>query len=303
MPGPDFTALLGADPGGVRAAVAELPLSDPDAGAFSGRTLVMSGGSRGIGLAIAVAAARLGANIALTAKTDVPDPRLPGTIHTAAEAIRAAGGNVLPLVGDIRNEKDVDSLVAAAVAEFGGIDFVVNNASAIDLSGTTEVPLKRLDLMLDINVRGTLLLTRAALPYLRRSDHAHVLTLAPPINLDPRWLGAHPPYTISKYAMSLAALAVAAENAEANVASNCLWPETTIATAAVANTSSLGGGEVVTHSRDPEIMADAAMVILAADPATVTGHPFIDADVLRTAGTSDLSGYGGNPPLAVDLFL
>ncbi|WP_264318498.1 SDR family oxidoreductase [Gephyromycinifex aptenodytis] len=275
----------------------------PAEAALSGRTLVMSGGSRGIGLSIALAAARLGANIALVAKTDTPDPRLPGTVHTAAEEIRAAGGQVLPLVGDIRNEEDVDRLVDAAVAEFGGIDIVVNNASAINLSGTQDLPVKRLDLMLDINLRGTFLLTRAALAHLRRSSHPHVLTLAPPINLDPAWLGAHPAYTMSKYAMSLVGLSIAAENADAGVASNCLWPETAIATAAVRNMAALGGVEMIEHSRDPQIMADAAMIIVSADPAQVSGHTLIDADVLRTAGRTDLSGYGGTPPLALDLFL
>lgn len=266
---------------------------------LKGRTIVMSGGSRGIGLAILVAAARQGANAVILAKTDTPDPRLPGTVHTAVEAIEAAGGSAVAVVGDVRNEEDVERAVATAVDIFGGVDVCVNNASAITLAPTEELPVKRFDLMQQINVRGTFLLTRAAIPHLRKSPHAHILTLSPPLNLSPKWLGAHPGYTVTKYGMTVLTLAWAAELAEAGIAANTLWPETTIATAAVINLFEGGGA----NSRRPEIMADAAAIVLTGDPKERTGQTLIDADVLRAAGVTDLSGYGGGPEPDYDLYV
>src|SRR5919107_5929236 len=215
------------------------------------RVVVMSGGSRGIGLAIAVALARAGARIALLAKTDEPHPKLPGTIHTAAEAIEAAGGEALPVVGDVRDEAQVDAFVAAAAERWGRVDVVVNNASAINLAPIADLPPKRYDLMLDINTRGTYLLTRAALPHLRESSHAHVLTLSPPLSADPKWLKGHAAYTLSKMGMTMLTLGLAADEAEHEIGANCLWPRTIIATAAVQNL--LGGDAAMAAARTPEI--------------------------------------------------
>ncbi len=276
------------------------PITDPGPGAFDSRTVVMSGGSRGIGLAIALALAERGANIVLLAKTDSPDPRLAGTVHTAVEAIEATGAKALGVVGDLRNDDDVDRVVAAAVDGFGGIDIVVNNASALAPTPTAELAMKRYDLIQQINTRGTFSLTRACLPHLTTSGHARVITLSPPINLSPEWLGRFPAYMVSKYGMSLLTMGFAAEWAERGIAANCLWPETTIATAAVANL--LGGDEAVSHSRTPDIMGDAAAV-LAAKPVGVTGQCFIDADLVREAGVTDLAPYGGTAPLAYDFFV
>jgi NAD(P)-dependent dehydrogenase (short-subunit alcohol dehydrogenase family) len=270
-------------------------------GKLAGRTMIMSGGSRGIGLAIAVAAGELGANVVLLAKTDLPDPRLPGTIHTAAAEIEEAGGTALAVVGDVRDEESVNRAVAMAVERFGGIDICVNNASAITLQGTEDLPVKRFDLMQQIQLRGTFLLTRAALPHLREAQNPHVLTLSPPINLDPKWLGPHPAYTLAKYGMTLLALGWAAEYAEAGVASNTLWPESLIATAAVQNL--LGGEQNMRRARSPRIVADAAMLIVTRPARECTGNTFIDVDVLREAGVTDLSGYGGGPDLAYDLYV
>jgi len=268
---------------------------------LAGRTLLMSGGSRGIGLAIGVAAGRLGANVVLLAKTDTPDPRLPGTVHTAADEVRAAGGHALAIVGDVREEADVQRAVDEAVARFGGIDFCVNNASALAPLKTDELPLKRFDLMQQIQVRGTFLLTRTALPHLRRSPHAHILSLSPPINLAPHWLGKHPAYTTAKYGMTLLTLGWAAEFAEAGIAANALWPRTLIATAAVKNL--LGGDASMQRARAPEIMADAAVAILQRRPRDCTGHTFIDEDVLRAEGLDDFSRYGGGPDVMLDLYV
>ena len=268
---------------------------------LAGRTILMSGGSRGIGLAIGVAAARLGANVALLAKTDVADPRLPGTIHTAAAEIEAAGGAALAIVGDVRSEESVLNAVTRTVERFGGIDFVVNNASAIDLTGTESLLTKRFDLMQQIEVRGTWLLTKHALGHLRRSPNPHILSLSPPLNLAPRWLGAHPAYTSAKYGMSILTLGWAAEFAEAGIAANTLWPQTLIATAAVQNL--LGGDEAMAMARTPEIVADAAVRILTSPARELTGQSLIDVDVLRDAGITDLSGYGGTGKLQYDVFL
>jgi len=268
---------------------------------LAGRTMIMSGGSRGIGLAIGIAAARQGANVVLLAKTDVPDPRLPGTIHTAAAEIEAAGGQALAVVGDVRDEESVTSAVEQAVERFGGIDICVNNASAIALASTEELPVKRFDLMTSIQLRGTYLLTRACLPYLREGTNPHVLSLSPPLNLSPQWLGAHPAYTLAKYGMSLLTLSWAAEYAEHGVAANCLWPETLIATAAVENL--LGGDEAIEKARTPEIVADAAIEILTRPARECTGNTFVDVDVLREAGVTDLGQYGGTGTLEYDIFV
>ncbi|AFE08895.1 glucose 1-dehydrogenase [Corallococcus coralloides DSM 2259] len=270
-------------------------------GPLTGRTLLMSGGSRGIGLAIGVAAGRLGANVALLAKTGTPDPRLPGTVHTAAAEIEAAGGKALAVVGDVRDEADVQRAVDETVARFGGIDFCVNNASALAPLKTEELPLKRFDLMQQIQLRGTFLLTRTALPHLRRSTHAHILSLSPPVNLAPHWMGLHPAYTMAKYGMTLLTLGWAAELAEAGIGANTLWPRTLIATAAVKNL--LGGDASMERARSPDIMADAAVALLQRPPRECTGQTFIDEDVLRAAGVTDFSRYGGGPDVALDLYV
>ena len=269
---------------------------------LSGRVVVMSGGSRGIGLAIAVACARAGARIALLAKTDSAHPRLPGTIHTAAEAIEAAGGEALPVVGDVRDDAQVDAFVAAAAERWGGVDLVVNNASAINLAPVADLAPKRYDLMLDINARGTFLLTRAALPHLRASDHAHVVTLSPPLSTDRRWLKGHAAYTVSKMAMTMLTLGVAEDEREHGVAANCLWPRTLIATAAVQNL--LGGDRAMAMSRTPEIVADAARILLERDPAAASGGTYIDDELLAEASITDLAPYrAGEGELALDLFV
>ncbi|BBY92988.1 short chain dehydrogenase [Mycobacterium gallinarum] len=268
---------------------------------FTDRTLVVSGGSRGIGLAIALGAAKLGANCVLLAKTSEPHPRLPGTVHTAVADVEAAGGKGIAVVGDVRKEEDVQRAVDAAVEHFGGVDIVINNASAIATEPTEDLAAKKFDLMMDINVRGTFLLTKAALPHLRKSPNAHVITLAPPLNMNPHWLGAHPSYTLSKYGMTLLSLGWAAEYADTGIGFSCLWPETYIATAAVAN--SPGFQEMLARSRDPRIMADAAVAILSRPAADVTGQCFIDVDALASAGLTDLSGYGGGDDPILDIFV
>jgi citronellol/citronellal dehydrogenase len=269
---------------------------------LAGRTVLMSGGSRGIGLAIALRAARDGANIAFVAKTDKPDPRLPGTIHTAAEEIEAAGGKALPILGDVRSETSVAEAVARTVDQFGGIDIVVNNASAIALDGFGKVSPKRYDLMLDINARGTFVLISAALPHLLESADPRVLTLSPPLNPDRRWLGEHAPYTVSKYAMTMLTLGVAEQYRHRRLSANCLWPRTLIATAAVQNL--VGGDEGMRSARRPAIMADAAHLVLT---GSASGECFIDDDVLRAHGVTELSGYrygdGTEAQLKTDLFL
>jgi citronellol/citronellal dehydrogenase len=270
---------------------------------LKGRTILMSGGSRGIGLAIGTRAARDGANVALLAKTAEPHPQLEGTIHTAAAEIEAAGGHALAIVGDVRDEASIIGAVEQTVRAFGGIDIVVNNASAIDLSPSTELPAKKFDLMQQIEVRGTFLLTRSAIPHLRVSDHAHILTLSPPLNLSKKWLGSCVGYMLAKYGMTLAALGFAAELEPDGVASNTLWPRTLIATAAVQNL--LGGDEAMAKSRTPEIMGDAAHAILARAPMEQTGQELIDDDVLAAAGITDLSAYqhGDGSELQPDIFL
>lgn len=254
---------------------------------LAGRTLLISGGSRGIGLAIAVRAARDGANVALLAKTAEPHPRLPGTIHTAAADIEAAGGAALPIVGDVRDDASVEAAVAATVERFGGIDVVVNNASAINLAKTPDLTMKQYDLMQDINCRGTFLLTKTALQHLLASQNPHVLTLSPPLSLKPHWVGEHVGYTVAKYGMSLTTLGFAHEFADQGIAVNSLWPRTLIATAAVLNLM----GEGILHSRTAEIMSDAAHLILTRPARQYTGQFLIDEDVLREAGVTDFAKY------------
>jgi citronellol/citronellal dehydrogenase len=272
--------------------------------ALADRTVIMSGGSRGIGLAIAKKAAAEGANVAIIAKTDQPHPKLEGTVHTAAEEIEAqGGGKALPIVGDVRDEESVAAAVEQTVERFGGIDVVVNNASAINLAPMRDLEVKRLDLMLDINLRGTFVLTRAALPHLRESDHAHVLSLSPPISADPKWLRGHSAYTVAKYGMTMVTLGVAADEADAPIAANTLWPRTLIATAAVQNL--LGGDEAMRRARTPEIYADSALAVLRRPPSECTGNSFIDDEVLAEEGVTDLSVYQSDPSgeLALDLFV
>ena len=271
---------------------------------LAGKTILVSGGSRGIGLAIALRAARDGANIVLLAKTATPHPKLEGTIYTAAEQVEAAGARAVPVVGDLRADEDVERAVGEAAAAFGGIDAVVNNASAIDLSPTAKITMKRYDLLQDINARGTFALTRAALPHLEAAANPHILTLSPPLNLNPRWAGAHLAYTLSKYGMSLCTLGFADELADKGIAANSLWPRTTIGTAAIRNL--LGGEVAVAKARTPDIMADAAHAILTRDSRTCTGNFYTDEDVLREEGITDFAGYrlaAREEALDLDFFL
>ncbi|MFG6492888.1 SDR family oxidoreductase [Microbacterium sp. P03] len=276
------------------------------ASTLAGKTILMSGGSRGIGLAIALRAAADGANIALLAKTDTPHPRLEGTIHTAAQQIRDAGGQALAIVGDVRNDDDITEAVLKTQGEFGGIDVVVNNASVIDLSGSLELSAKKYDLMQGVNVRGTFMLSRAAVPMLRDSVNPHILSLSPPLNLSPKWLGAHTGYTLAKYGMTMATLGLAAEFADDGIAANTLWPRTTIATAAVQNV--LGGDRLMKASRTPAVYADAAYEVMLKPARSYTGQTLVVEDVLADAGVTDFSGYAavpGTPDEALypDIFL
>ena len=260
---------------------------------LAGKTILMSGGSRGIGLAIALRAARDGANVAILAKTDTPHPKLEGTVHSAAAAIEAAGGRALPIVGDVRDDDAITEAVLTTQGEFGGIDVVVNNASVIDLSRSLDLPAKKYDLMQDVNVRGTFMLSRAAAPILKDAANPHILSLSPPLNLDPKWLGAHTGYTLAKYGMTMATLGMAAELAPLGIAANTLWPRTTIATAAVR--FALGGDRMMAVSRTPEIYADAAYEVLCRPSREYTGQTLIVEDVLEAAGVTDFSGYAATP--------
>ena len=266
-----------------------------------GRTIFISGGSRGIGLEIALRCAKDGANIALAAKTNEPHPRLPGTIHTAAEAVRMAGGRALPLVCDIRDADAAAKAVSHCAETFGGIDAVVNNASAIQLTGTAETEIKRFDLMMSINTRGSFVVTRAALPHLLRSAAPRILTISPPLDFSTQWWCGHPPYTLAKYGMSLLAWGWASEY-QGQIASNCLWPRTVIDTAAVRNL--LGGEAMARRSRRPAIMADAAHWILTR-PLEFTGWFCLDDLVLAAAGEEEFGSYAVDPAsdLAADFFL
>jgi len=267
-----------------------------------GKTLFITGASRGIGKAIALRAAADGANIVVVAKTAEPHPKLPGTIHTAAAEVEAAGGKALPVMCDIRDEEQVQRAVGQAVDTFGGIDILVNNASAINLTGTLETPMKRFDLMWGVNARGTFLCSQACIPYLDRAANPHILTMAPPPNLDPRWLKNHVAYTMSKYGMSLCVLGMAAEFCDRGIAVNALWPHTVIATAALAM---LGGPVKPELCRRPEIVSDAAHALLIRDSRSATGNFYIDEEVLRAEGVTDFESYAVQPgqPLITDLFL
>ncbi|HEY6983089.1 NAD(P)-dependent oxidoreductase [Reyranella sp.] len=270
---------------------------------LASKTLFVTGASRGIGLAIALRAARDGANIAIVAKTAKPDPRLPGTIFTAAAEIERAGGKALPLSCDIRDEQGVEKAVAETVATFGGIDVVVNNASAISLTGTLATPMKRYDLMHQINGRGTFLVSQKCIPHLARASNPHVLNLSPPLDFDVKWFASHPAYTLAKYSMSIYAWAMAEEFRDKGIAFNCLWPRTAIATAAIQNV--LGGEESMKRCRKPEIMGDAACAIFNRPARHCTGNFFIDDQVLAEDGITDLERYAVSPgtPLMPDFFV
>jgi citronellol/citronellal dehydrogenase len=269
---------------------------------LKGKTLFITGASRGIGKAIALRAAADGANIVIAAKTTEPHPKLPGTIHSAAEEVEAAGGKALAVVCDIREEDQVRQAVEQAVATFGGIDVLVNNASAINLTKTLETPIKRFDLMWGVNARGTFLCSQACIPYLEKAANPHILTLSPPLNLNPKWFKDHVAYTIAKYGMSLCVLGMAEEFKDRGIAVNALWPRTVIATAALAM---LGGAIKPENCRKPEIVADAAHAILTRDSRSHSGNFYIDEDVLREEGATDLEKYSVQPGqrLMTDLFL
>jgi citronellol/citronellal dehydrogenase len=270
---------------------------------FQGKTVFISGASRGIGAAIGLRLAREGANIVIAAKTTDPHPKLPGTIFTTAAAVEKAGGRALPLEMDVRFEDQVEAAVKRAVDTFGGIDILVNNASAISLTPTPATEMKRYDLMHSVNVRGAFLLSKTCLPHLHRSENPHILNLSPPLNLEPRWFANHLAYTMSKYGMSMCVLGMAEEFKQDGIAVNALWPRTIIATAAVQNL--LGGDAMVSCSRTPEIVADAAFYILRRPSRSCTSNFFIDEEVLREEGFTDLSGYAVDPQakLVPDLFL
>lgn len=270
---------------------------------LAGKTLFITGGSRGIGLAIALRAARDGANVAVAAKTAQPHPRLEGTIHTAADAIEAAGGKALPLVLDVRDADGVEAAVARAADHFGGIDICVNNASAINLSDSLAMDIRRYDLIQQINVRGTFLVSRACVPHLRKSGNAHVLNLSPPLEMRADWFAPHLAYTMSKYGMSMVAFGMAQEFRADGIAFNTLWPVTTVATAAIEH--ALGGEAMMRRSRTPEIMGDAAHAIFLRDARAYTGNFLFDEDVLREEGVTDFSRYRHDPAsdLQLDLFV
>ena len=267
------------------------------AGSLAGKTLFISGGSRGIGLAIALRAARDGANVALIAKTAEPHPKLEGTVFTAAGQIEASGGSALPVVGDIRDEAQVLAAVEQTVERFGGIDVCVNNASAINLAGTEALEMKRYDLMQDINTRGTFVVSKACIPHLKSAENPHVLTLSPPLNMDPKWFKGHVAYTIAKYGMSMCTIGMAEEFRDAGIAFNSLWPRTIIATAAVQNL--LGGDEAMARSRRPELVADAAHAVVTRPSRECTGNLFLAEDVLAEDGITDMAAYSYGPT-AVD---
>jgi citronellol/citronellal dehydrogenase len=268
-----------------------------------GKTLFVTGASRGIGLAIALRAASEGANVAIAAKTTQPHPKLPGTIYTAAEQIEAAGGKALPLQCDIRFEEQVQDAVAKTVERFGGIDVCVNNASAISLTPTEQTDMKRYDLMHHVNTRGTFVCSKVTIPHLTKAENPHILNLAPPLDMQARWFKNHVAYTMAKFGMSMCTLGMAAELRPQGIAVNSLWPLTTIDTAAVRNL--LGGERVAMASRRPDILADAAIVILHRPSRECTGNFFIDEDVLRAEGVTDFSIYANDPraALAPDFFV
>ena len=269
---------------------------------FKNKTVIMSGGSRGVGLEIAKALGKDGANIAILAKTTEPHPTLPGTIFTAADEIEEVGGTALPIVCDIRYEDQVEAAVEETINKFGGIDICINNASAIHLTDTVNTPMKRYDLMHNINVRGTFMLSQKCIPHLIKGDNSHILTLSPPLDIARKWFGMTLAYTTAKYGMSLVAHGLAEELGKHNVASNCLWPRTSLDTAAVRNVI---GEELVKGSRKPSIYADAAYAVLKRDSSSCTGNFFLDQDVLEEEGVTDFDQYAIDPEakLVSDFFV
>jgi citronellol/citronellal dehydrogenase len=272
-------------------------------GSLVGKTLFITGATRGIGKAIALCAARDGARVAVIGKTDTPHPKLPGTVHTTCAEIEAAGGQALACIADVRSEEEITTAIESTVARFGGIDILVNNASAISLTPTPATPMKRFDLMHSVNARGTFLCSKLCLPFLSAAENPHILTLSPPPALKPEWFGNHLAYTLSKYGMSLCTLGLAQELAPLGIAVNSLWPRTIIATAAVENL--LGGPDMIARCRNPEIVADAAHVILTRASRAHTGQFYLDEDVLRAAGVEDFRRYAVDPNLEPlpDLFV
>ncbi len=270
---------------------------------LKGKTIFMSGGSRGIGLAIALRAAQDGANVAIAAKTAAPHPKLPGTIYTAAEEIEAAGGKALALICDVRSEDMVRAAIDKTIDTFGGIDICVNNASAISLTGTEATSMKRYDLMNQVNARGTFLMSKLCLPYLKLSHHAHIINLSPPLDMSPKWFKNHTAYTTAKYGMSMCTLGMAEEFKPFNIGVNSLWPLTAIDTAAVRNV--LGGDQMAKMSRTPDILSDAAHIMMCKDPGAFTGNFVIDEELLRAGGVTDFAKYapGYDGPLAGDFFV
>jgi len=269
---------------------------------LKGKTLFITGASRGIGLAIGVRAARDGANVVIAAKTDAPNPKLPGTIHSAAEEITKAGGNALACVVDVRDENQIAAAILKTVDQFGGIDVLINNASAISLTGTLETPMKRFDLMHQINTRGTYACSQACIPHLLKAENPHILNISPPLAMQERWFAPHVAYTMAKFGMSMCVLGMAGEF-RGRIGVNALWPRTAIATSAVQNL--LGGDAIMQRSRKPEIMADAAYAILTRDAKTTGGNFYLDDDVLRAEGVTDLDKYSVVPgsELLEDFFL
>ncbi|MHA1914749.1 MAG: SDR family oxidoreductase [Promethearchaeota archaeon] len=260
---------------------------------LEGKTLFITGASRGIGKAIALRAAKDGANIAVVAKTKIPNPKLPGTVYSAVDDIKSAGGNAIPCITDIRFEEQVQNAIDTTLNKFGGIDILINNASAINLSPTLDITMKRFDLMFSVNTRGTFLCSRLCLPHLKKSENPHILNLSPPLNMDPKWFKTNLAYTIAKYGMSMCVLGLAEEFKTDGIAVNALWPRTTIATAAVRNL--LGGKTAVKHSRKPEIVAEAAYLILTKPSREITGNFFIDDEVLHENGIDNLEKYAVDP--------
>ncbi|MFX1568656.1 MAG: SDR family oxidoreductase [Promethearchaeota archaeon] len=270
---------------------------------LKGKTLFITGSSRGIGKAIALRAARDGANIAVVAKTKEPHPKLPGTVYTAVEDLESAGGRAIPCITDIRFEKQVQSAINSTVKEFGGIDILVNNASAINLSPTLTIPMNRVDLMYHVNARGTFLCSKLCIPHLKNAENPHILNLSPPLNLEPKWFKNNLAYTMAKYGMSMCVLGMSEEFRNDGIAVNALWPKTSIATAAVRNL--LGGESAIKHSRKPEIVADAAYLIFTKSSRECTGNFFIDEEVLLEHGLTDLKKYSVDPnsDMYLDFFL
>ncbi|TET56648.1 MAG: NAD(P)-dependent oxidoreductase [Promethearchaeota archaeon] len=270
---------------------------------LKGKTLFITGASRGIGKAIALRAAQDGANIAVVAKTKEPHPKLPGTVYSSVEDIESAGGNAIPCIADIRFEDQIQAAIDATLDNFGGIDILVNNASAINLSPTLEIEMKRYDLMFSVNVRGTFLCSKLCIPFLKKAENPHILNLSPPLNMDPKWFKNNVAYTMAKYGMSMCVLGMAEEFKNDGIAVNALWPRTSIATAAIRNL--LGGKSAVRHSRKPEIVADAAYFILTKPSKECTGNFFIDEEILKEHGITDLDKYAEDSSVELynDFFL